>query len=61
MKHSRTLFIAAGLAGGCVLQAGCSIVSPMPLWELAKSAGAAATTALPYAPIDASNTVDGTG
>lgn len=57
MKYSRMLFIAAGLAGNCALQAGCSIVSPMPLWELAKSAGVAASNALPYAPIDASNTV----
>ncbi len=41
----------------CLLQTGCSIVSPLPLWELTKAAGAAATLAIPYAPTQASNTV----
>lgn len=54
--NRRTLW-TTGLVGCCALQAGCSIVSPMPLWELAKSAGAAASTVIPYAPAEASNTV----
>lgn len=47
-----------GLAmlAGASLQA-CSIVSPAPLWELAKATGSAATAVLPYGPSQASNTV----
>ena len=46
------------LAGlGCLGQTGCSIFSPVPLWELAKGAGEAASLAMPYAPSSASNTV----
>lgn len=41
----------------CLLQAGCSIVSPLPLWELTKAAGTAASMAIPYAGSEASNTV----
>jgi hypothetical protein len=47
----------AGVVGWCVLQAGCSIISPVPLWELAKSAGAVASAAIPYGSSEASNTV----
>ena len=41
----------------CELQTGCSIFSPLPLWELAKGAGEAASLALPYGGSNASNTV----
>jgi hypothetical protein len=53
---SRVLPMAC-MAIGCALQTGCSIFSPVPLWELAKSAGVMASTAIPYAPSEASNTV----
>jgi hypothetical protein len=51
------LLSTACIAGACVLQAGCSIVSPVPLWELAKSAGMVASAAIPYSSSEASNTV----
>lgn len=44
----------AALCGGTT---GCAIVSPMPLWELAKGAGAVASVAIPYGASTASNTV----
>src|SRR5262245_45251714 len=45
-------------AGGLALcLGGCSIVSPWPLWELAKAGGAAASTALGSAPGTASDTI----
>lgn len=36
---------------------GCSLLSPLPLWELGKAAGTAATMALPYLPPKANGTV----
>jgi hypothetical protein len=50
-------FLRTCLLGSCALQAGCSIFSPIPLWELAKSAGEAASVAIPYGSSEASNTV----
>lgn len=44
-------------AGGSLLLAGCSIISPMPAWELLKGAGAVASLALERADSQASNTV----
>nr|WP_295085808.1 cell division protein FtsI [uncultured Roseateles sp.] len=39
------------------LQTGCSIFSPIPLWELTKAAGVAAGQVVPYGTTKASNTV----
>lgn len=39
------------------LQAGCSIISPMPIWELAKATGGLATMAIQSEPGQASDTV----
>ncbi|MET0519728.1 MAG: cell division protein FtsI [Burkholderiaceae bacterium] len=36
---------------------GCSVLSPMPAWELVKATGGATATALNYGPAKASNTV----
>ena len=36
---------------------GCSIVSPLPLWELAKAGGAAAGMSMGSGPVEASDTV----
>ncbi len=55
MRRS-TLLTMAALAT-CALQSGCSIFSPLPLWELAKGAGEAASLAIPYAGSSASITV----
>jgi hypothetical protein len=55
-RSSRMGRRAALLLAVSSLQA-CSIVSPVPLWELAKATGTAATAALPYGPSHASNTV----
>jgi hypothetical protein len=51
------LISAIGMAGLCGAQAGCSIFSPVPLWELAKGAGQAVSLAMPYTGTQASNTV----
>ena len=55
MKH-RFLF-AACLPVSCMLQTGCSIVTPLPLWELTKTTGMVAAAAIPYGGSEASNTV----
>jgi hypothetical protein len=55
MKH-RSLVIAC-IASACALQTGCSIFSPVPLWELAKGAGVMVSAAIPYGTSEASNTV----
>jgi len=52
----QTLFTAC-IPLGCLLQSGCSIVSPVPLWELAKTTGMAAAAVIPYGGSEASNTV----
>ena len=39
------------------LQSGCSIISPMPVWELAKATGSLATMAIQSEPGQASDTV----
>jgi len=43
------------LAGTC--QAGCALVSPVPLFELTKATGAAIAVAIPYGSTHASDTV----
>lgn len=53
----RRLKARASLATLSLTQAGCSIVSPLPLWELTKATGAAVSMAVPYVPTKASNTV----
>lgn len=40
-----------------VSQTGCSIFSPVPLWELSKATGMAVSMAIPYGTTKASNTV----
>ncbi len=50
----RRLLMAGGLP---LLLQGCSIVSPWPLWELAKAGGAAASTVIGAGPGTASDTV----
>jgi len=47
----------ACLVVGCLTQTGCSIVTPAPLWELAKTTGMLAAAAIPYGASEASNTV----
>jgi hypothetical protein len=54
---NRRIYLAMSLAGACLFQTGCSIFSPIPLWELAKATGAAASTVIPYGSSQASNTV----
>lgn len=44
-------------AAACALQAGCSIVSPEPTWELIKATGGLASVALSQASTKASNTI----
>ncbi|MDR2323927.1 MAG: cell division protein FtsI [Acidovorax sp.] len=46
---------ALGLAA-CTLLAGCSIITPMPLWELVKATGGLASTAMSTAAPEASST-----
>ncbi|WP_370681315.1 cell division protein FtsI [Comamonas sp. GB3 AK4-5] len=41
----------------CTLQTGCSIITPMPLWELVKAAGGLASTAVSSAAPEARNTL----
>jgi hypothetical protein len=41
----------------CVIQAGCSVFSPLPLWELTKATGVAAGLVIPFGTTKASNTV----
>lgn len=48
--------IAALALTGCALS-GCSIMSPMPLWELAKATGELTTRAVQSEPGEASDTV----
>jgi hypothetical protein len=55
MKH-RALAIALS-ACSCTLPSGCSIFSPVPLWELAKGTGVMVSAAIPYGSSEASNTV----
>jgi hypothetical protein len=55
MKRRIKLIALSAIA--CALQSGCSVFSPIPLWELAKATGAAAGAAIPYGPSQASNTV----
>jgi hypothetical protein len=55
MKHR--ILRAACLGSSVLLQAGCSIVTPVPLWELAKTTGMVAAAAIPYGASEASNTV----
>lgn len=52
---SRTLILALTLAG--LSLSGCSIVSPAPLWELAKATGSLASMAMAANPGEPSNTV----
>ena len=53
----RTPLLTTAALATCALQSGCSIFSPLPLWELAKGAGEAASLAIPYGGSSASNTV----
>jgi hypothetical protein len=53
----RRIQLGSCLAFACVCQAGCSVFSPLPLWELTKAAGSAAGAAIPYGTSQASNTV----
>jgi hypothetical protein len=46
-----------GLALLCASQAGCSIFTPLPLMELAKATGIAASTVIAVGPSTAKNTV----
>jgi hypothetical protein len=48
-----------GLAAvlSCTLLQGCSLFSPMPLWELVKATGALASSAISVAPAQATRTV----
>ncbi|WP_051303173.1 hypothetical protein [Comamonas composti] len=41
----------------CALQSGCSIITPIPLWELTKAAGGLASTSIWSSPPQASNTL----
>ena len=52
---SRPLILALTLAG--LSLSGCSIVSPAPLWELAKATGSLASMAMATNPGESSNTV----
>lgn len=45
------------LTAASTLQAGCSIFSPLPLWELTKATGTVVGTAVPFGSAKASNTV----
>jgi len=47
----------AGTVAGSALCAGCSIISPVPLWELTKGTAALASVAIPYGSSEASQTV----
>lgn len=48
---------ATATAIASALLGGCSVLSPLPTWELVKAGGSAATAALTYSPPRASNTV----
>lgn len=48
--------LAVAVVGG-LTQSGCSIMSPIPLWELAKAAGGGAVVGMQGAAGEASNTV----
>jgi hypothetical protein len=56
-KLSHRLPLALLMALACSLQTGCGILSPLPLWELAKAGGAAASMAVSDAPGQATLTV----
>ncbi|GAA0770989.1 cell division protein FtsI [Ideonella azotifigens] len=51
--------IASSLSAATLVlsQTGCSLFSPVPLWELAKAGGTVASMALPYGEPKASDTV----
>jgi hypothetical protein len=52
----RCCFVSCAAAAAFFLT-GCSIITPAPLWELAKATGAAASAAIPYGSSKATNTV----
>ncbi|WP_342616528.1 cell division protein FtsI [Rhodoferax sp. GW822-FHT02A01] len=45
------------LSALCISQTACSIISPIPTWELIKAAGSASSTAIMSRPGEAKNTV----
>jgi hypothetical protein len=54
MKFHAAALLCMGTSG---LLHGCSLFSPMPLWELSKATAAAAGTAIPFGSSSSSNTV----
>lgn len=55
--HPLSRLFPAALALACLPLAGCSIVSPEPIWELTKATGGLASAAISVGPSKASSTV----
>ena len=54
MRHARRCCFLSAL---CLAQTGCSILSPVPTWELLKGAGTLSSTAIQSQPGEPTNTV----
>ncbi|WP_374593042.1 cell division protein FtsI [Aquabacterium sp.] len=48
---------ARALMASSLTLSGCSVLSPLPLWELAKASGSAVSTAVAHGPASATHTV----
>ena len=54
--RSTTSWVSGLSLAACLLQSGCSVVTPEPLWELTKAVGGIAAISVGQSPPQASNT-----